>query len=182
MITVVGTGFTPGSTLSVGGVASWKTTFVSSTEVQAPVRSLAHTGKITVSTSNGVATSAGTFTVTPMPPSGSTGGGNGGGATGTGTNKWIHGGAGTPAGPPEVDSFTPGTGKFPDKITVTGKNFTGTTEVDLGTAASAYVTVVSDTELIAMVRSLAHSGPVKVINTKGSGSSTATFTVTKTYD
>jgi uncharacterized repeat protein (TIGR03803 family) len=63
-VLIRGQGFTKPATVTFGGVKAVSVTVVSSTQIKAVVPTGAKTGKITVTTSDGVATSAGTFTVT----------------------------------------------------------------------------------------------------------------------
>jgi hypothetical protein len=81
---------------------------------------------------------------------------------------------------PTVISFTPQSGKFPDFVTITGTGFTGATQVTIGGVPSAKIFVDSDTQIRALVRSLAHTGPIVVSTPAGSAASTQAFTVTWT--
>jgi hypothetical protein len=63
-VTINGTGFVPGATVKFGTKASATVTFVSGTQIKATVPNGAVTGKISVSTSAGMGTSASNFTVT----------------------------------------------------------------------------------------------------------------------
>jgi cyanophycinase-like exopeptidase len=160
IVTITGTNFTGATQVTIGGVPSAVIKVVSATEIQALVRSLAHTGHIVVTTPSGTAESTDAFTVTQMP----------------GTQPTA------PAGPPSITSFTPTSGKFPDIVTITGVNFTGATQVAINGTPSAWVKVVSATEIQALVRSLAHSGHITVTTPAGTAVSQDIFTVTKTYD
>ncbi len=63
-VTINGTGFVPGATVKFGTLASPAVTFVSGTQIKARVPDGAVTGKVSVSTAAGTATSASNFTVT----------------------------------------------------------------------------------------------------------------------
>jgi hypothetical protein len=86
----------------------------------------------------------------------------------------------TPVGTaPVVSSFSPASGKAGDTITLAGSNFTGATAVNLGTFAASSFTVVSATQITAVVPAGAVTGTLSVINASGTGTSTGTFTVLK---
>ncbi len=155
-VTITGTNFTGATQVSINGVPSAKITVVSPTEIKALVRSLAMTGPITVTTLSGTITSSATFTVTWTANEGT-------------------------AGPPTITSFTPTSGKFPDMVTITGTNFTGATQVTIGGIPSAKITVDSPTQITALVRSIAYTGPITVTTMRGTATSAASFTVTKHY-
>lgn len=72
---------------------------------------------------------------------------------------------------PVISSFTPVTGGQWTNITITGTNFTGTTEVSFGGVQAGYFYIVSNTQIIAYVGSGA-TGMVTVTNASGSGSKT----------
>jgi len=63
-VVIRGQGFTKPATVTFGGVKSISVTIISATQIKTLVPTGAKTGKITVTTPDGVATSAGTFTVT----------------------------------------------------------------------------------------------------------------------
>jgi outer membrane protein assembly factor BamB len=64
-VAITGTGFASPATVKFGGVAATAVTVNSSTKITATVPTAAPTGKISVTTSGGTATSSGTFTVVP---------------------------------------------------------------------------------------------------------------------
>ena len=154
-VTITGTNFTGATQVAIDGIPSAKITVVSPTEIKALVRSLAKTGPITVTTPSGTASSASDFTVT-----------------------WT---ANEGGNPPTITSFTPTSGKFPDMVTITGTDFTGASQVTIGGVPSAKITVDSPTQITALVRSIAYTGPITVTTMRGTATSTATFTVTKHY-
>jgi hypothetical protein len=78
VVTLNGTGLTQTTKVTFGGVKATTFTINSDSQVTATVPSAAKTGKITVTTTGGSATSSGTFSVTPIilsfsPPSGKVG-------------------------------------------------------------------------------------------------------------
>jgi len=87
-------------------------------------------------------------------------------------------GCGTGSGP-VVSSFTPASGSSGTSVTVTGSGFTGATAVKFN-GMSATFTVTSDTQITATVPSGATTGPIAVTTPAGTGTSTASFTVTTT--
>jgi hypothetical protein len=70
---------------------------------------------------------------------------------------------------PVVTSFTPTEGLGGTTVSITGINFTGTTSVQFGGIAASSFTVVSDTEITAVVGVSGGSGRVTVRNQSGSG-------------
>ena len=156
VVTITGTSFTGATQVTIGGVPSASIKVVSPTEVQALVRSLAHTGPLAVTTMAGTAVSKDVFTVTPMP-----------GVP-----------AEAPGALPMITSFTPTSGHFPNIVTITGANFTGAKQVTIGGVPSAQIKVVSPTQIQALVRSLAHTGPIGVTTPAGTTVSKDVFTVT----
>jgi uncharacterized repeat protein (TIGR03803 family) len=77
---------------------------------------------------------------------------------------------------PVITRFSPTSGKVASKVTITGKNFVGTTNVAFqGTAAT--FTVKSITSLVATVPTGAASGHITVTNAGGTATSAASFTV-----
>jgi|GEM_PF-2807309 len=78
---------------------------------------------------------------------------------------------------PTVASFSPDSGGAGTQVTVTGKGFTGTTEVGFGTTPARTYEVRSDTELVAVVDTGTKTGPLSVTNDAGAGSSSTAFTV-----
>ena len=72
---------------------------------------------------------------------------------------------------PVITSFAPLTAKIGDVITINGQHFIGTTSVTFGGVAAASFTVVSDTQLTAVLGK-GSSGSVAVTNPGGTGSIT----------
>ncbi|HEY8894293.1 MAG TPA: IPT/TIG domain-containing protein, partial [Niastella sp.] len=70
---------------------------------------------------------------------------------------------------PEISSFTPTSATTGATITITGARFTGATSVLFGNTAAASFTVVSDTEIKAVVAAGA-SGDVQVLTPQGTAS------------
>lgn len=147
-VTIAGTNFTGTTAVKFAGTSA-SFTVVSDTALSATVPSGATTGLITVTTPGGTATSANAFTVTTVVP---------------------------PA--PTIQSFTPTSGPVGTKVTITGTNFTGTTQVTFA-GASATFTVVSGTSITAIVPTGARNGSIAVTTPGGTATSSRTFRVTK---
>src|SRR5690606_6338823 len=65
-----------------------------------------------------------------------------------------------------ITSFTPASSSSGNTVTITGTNFTGTTAVSFGGTAAASFTLVSDTEITAVIGA-GSSGSVSVTNPQG---------------
>ena len=78
---------------------------------------------------------------------------------------------------PTISSFTPNFGSAGTKVTITGTNFTGATQVMIGSKADPAFVVVSNTQVTATVQNGAHSGPVTVTTPSGTATSATDFTV-----
>jgi hypothetical protein len=78
---------------------------------------------------------------------------------------------------PIVAAISPLVGNEGTLVTITGKNFTGTTDLKIGGVSASTFTVVSDTK-IEVVVGLGASGKVNVTTTIGSDSSSTTFLFT----
>jgi|GEM_PF-1938349 len=105
------------------------------------------------------------------------------GASGTGTFRLddftLNGTVNSGCTAPGITSFTPASGPSNTMVTITGSGFeagTGTTSVKFGTVEAAGFTVVSDTEIKALVPSTADTGTVSVTSNGCAGVSTV-FTV-----
>jgi hypothetical protein len=70
---------------------------------------------------------------------------------------------------PVVSSFAPTSASVGDTVTLTGTGFTGATAVRFGGTAASRITVVSDTQILAVVAAGA-SGAVSVVSPNGTGS------------
>jgi hypothetical protein len=114
----------------------------SATAIRATVPSGATTGKIAVTTGNGTGTSSTNFTVT------------------------------TASGRPSITSFSPTSGYPGTKVTITGKNFTGTTRVMLGSRVATF-TVNSSTSITATVPTESFFGSYRWSVTTPSGTATS---------
>jgi GH25 family lysozyme M1 (1,4-beta-N-acetylmuramidase) len=87
----------------------------------------------------------------------------------------------TAAGSPTITSFSPMRGPAGTSVTIVGTNFTGTTSVKFGGAASTNFTVSSSTQIAAVVPTGARTGPITVTNASGTGTSATNFTVLSTF-
>lgn len=99
---------------------------------------------------------------------------DGEGATSTSAARSVTVLAGS--GVPVVTSFTPGSGQTGAAVVVSGSNFAGVTAVRINGVDTAF-TVVSLTEITFTVPALATTGPITVVNSFGTGSSSSVFTV-----
>jgi hypothetical protein len=96
----------------------------------------------------------------------------------SGSNRAFRGIAFAPiAAAPTVASFTPASGGAGTTVTITGTNFTGTTDVRVGALSIANYTVVSATSITFVVPTLAGSlnGPIIVVTPGGTATSTNNF-------
>jgi ABC-type oligopeptide transport system substrate-binding subunit len=73
---------------------------------------------------------------------------------------------------------TPASGTVGSTVTINGSGFTGVTAVRFNGTPSTSVTNVTETSLRAVVPDGAQTGPVQVVSPDGTGTSTASFTVT----
>ena len=101
--------------------------------------------------------------------------------TSSGTQPVIY--QSTLSTPPTITSITPASGLLSggSTITITGTNFTGATAVDFGTTAATSFTVVSNTEITAVVPSTKTPGLTKVTVTTPEGVSSSTSSTTPGY-
>jgi hypothetical protein len=79
--------------------------------------------------------------------------------------------------PPVITSATPTSGKIGQAVTILGSQFIGTSRVGFGPVSHASYTVISDTEIDAVVDNAAVSGAIKVVNGDGTTLSGFNFTV-----
>ncbi|MDQ3746581.1 MAG: helix-turn-helix domain-containing protein, partial [Acidobacteriota bacterium] len=82
---------------------------------------------------------------------------------------------------PSITDFDPKSGGLGDSTTITGANFTGVTNVRIGTTSGLGVAFnfVSDTEIQATVDKNARTGKIEVETPAGKASSTGIFTVNR---
>jgi PKD repeat protein len=78
---------------------------------------------------------------------------------------------------PTITSFSPSTVCQGDAITITGENFTGATNVKLGTLNATNVVVNSPTSITAYVANLSTSGSVTVTTSAGTATTQSTLTI-----
>ncbi len=78
---------------------------------------------------------------------------------------------------PQVKSFTPTRGPVGKQVTIKGISLTQTTAVMFGGVAATEFTVVSDTEVTAIVPAGALTGPITITTLGGTATSTVGFTV-----
>ena len=148
LVTITGANFTGTTSTRFNGVSA---TFSveSGSEIRATVPAGASTGKITVTTAAGTATSADDFTVTTPPPE-----------------------------IPVITHFTPSSGLVGMTVTITGSHFAGAIDVRFGGIAASDFEVVSDTLILAIVPDSATTGKISVTTAPGTGTSADDFTVT----
>jgi len=121
-------------------------TVATATSITTTVPAGATSGTIKVTTPGGTATSAATFTVTvPAPVA------------------------------PTITSFTPTTGGAGTVVTITGTGFTGVTRVRFNGRDARSFTVVSATKITAVVPNRVTKGPIRVVTTHGTATSTTSF-------
>ena len=93
-------------------------------------------------------------------------------------------GAGTSSKPflvttvPVISGFSPTNGPAGTMVTIDGVNFSGVTAVRFGTGSAPNVSLVSLTQIRAMVPPDATTGPIRVMTPNGAGTSTSPFVVT----
>ncbi|HET7434288.1 MAG TPA: IPT/TIG domain-containing protein [Thermoanaerobaculia bacterium] len=146
-VTINGSAFQSGATVTFGGVAATSVTFVNAAQLTAvtPAHAL---GFVDV------------FVTNPDTQS----------ATKTNAFKFLR-----PA--PTVTNFTPASGSPGASVTITGTNFEFVTGVKFNTQLTAAFTVNSLTELVVTIPAGASTGPITVITESGSGVSASNFTV-----
>jgi uncharacterized protein (TIGR03382 family) len=79
--------------------------------------------------------------------------------------------------PPVITAMSPEGGPAGTTVTLTGTGFTGTTSVSFNNQYTSNFTVVSDTQMTAVVPVGATSGKVNIFGSGGRGASTSNFTV-----
>ena len=122
-VTITGTGFTGATSVTFGGVDATSFTVVSATQISAVVPSSASVATVSVN----VTTPSGTNNVNTL-------------------YSYV-------LPPPTVTSVNPGTGPLAggNTVTITGTGFAGATSVTFGGVAATSFTVVSDTQISAVV-------------------------------
>ena len=79
---------------------------------------------------------------------------------------------------PNITSFTPASGPVGTVVTISGQNFTGATEVDFTSGASATTfSIDSDIQITATVPLGSTTGPISITTPGGTGASATNFTV-----
>ncbi|MFQ5640887.1 MAG: IPT/TIG domain-containing protein, partial [bacterium] len=81
---------------------------------------------------------------------------------------------------PNITSFTPGNGLVGSEVTLSGLNFTGTTDIAFNGTSALSFTVDSDVQVRATVSNGATTGKITATNASGSGQSSGDFTVVYT--
>jgi len=147
VVTITGTNFTGTSAVAFNGVPA-SFTVMSATSLKATVPGGATTGKVSVTTANGTATSSSNFTVTT--------------ATGTAT----------------ISSFTPTSGPAGTAVTISGTNLTNASAVSFNGKAATSFTPLSAISVKATVPAGATTGKITVVTPQGTATSAANFTVT----
>src|SRR6185436_6588453 len=166
-------------------------TVASATQITAAVPAAATTGKVTVTTPSGTATSASNFTVLPPVPTITSftpaSGLIAAAVTITGTNFTGTSAVrfnGTPAtftvtSATQITAAVPAaatTGKIGLGVTITGAGFTGATSVKFNGTAATF-TVASATQITTTVPTGATTGKITVSTGAGSATSASNFTV-----
>jgi len=147
-VTIAGVNFGGASGVKFNGVSASSFSVDSAPQIRATVPAGATSGKISVTTAGGIATSIADFTVTTPPSS------------------------------PTIASFTPASGIVGTEVTVTGANFSGATSVQLNGVFASTFTVDSNTQLRATVPASATTGKISVTTGAGAAISVNDFTVT----
>jgi len=161
-ITINGTGFVnDGGTpvVQFNGATAVDVSVGSDVVLYARVPQGATGGTITVTTPTGTATSTATYTVVPCASHGGP------------TNIQL---VTSTAAKASITGFAPTKGKTGTKVTITGKNFTGTTSVKFGSTKATF-TAVSATKITATVPAGARTGKIRVTTSGGTVLSTTSF-------
>ncbi|WP_164928565.1 FG-GAP-like repeat-containing protein [Gloeobacter violaceus] len=98
-------------------------------------------------------------------------------ANGTASNVGVLLNTGDGTAAPSIESIAPRSGSVGTEVTITGTGFTGATAVTFG-GVSAEFTVVSGTQITAIVPAGAASGPIAVTTPAGTNTSTRRFRIT----
>jgi hypothetical protein len=95
----------------------------------------------------------------------------------TAGDRTAHLHAQTPAAPPSISSFTPMSGPVGTTVIITGSHFTGTSAVSVGGTAAASFTVMSDTQIDAVVAPGTATGVISVTSPNGIATTIHPFVV-----
>jgi hypothetical protein len=150
IITINGSHFINVASVKFNGVAASGVIVDSDTQIRVPVPAGATTGKISITTATGSATSANNFVVTVT------------------------------AGPPSVSSFTPPSGPVGTAVTINGSNFINVTAVKFNGVSASSFTIESATQIRAVVPAGTSVGKISVVTGTGSAASATNFQVTTT--
>jgi hypothetical protein len=148
-VTINGSGFTGATAVTFGGVSAG--TFSvngAGTRITAIVPNGAVTGKITVTTPGGTATSATNFTVT------------------------------TTAAAPTISSFSPTSGPVGTSVRINGSGFAGATAVKFNGVSASFTVNAQGTRIDTKVPTGATTGKITVTTPGGTATSAKNFTVT----
>ena len=146
MVTITGTNFTGATAVSFGGVAATSFLVVNNTTITAIVAAGSLSGNVQVTTPGGSPTLGGFVFLAP---------------------------------PPTITSFSPMSAGPGMTVTINGTNFVGmanVTGVSFGATAAASYTVVSPTQINAVVAAGGSTGVINVTTLSGNVNSAATFT------
>lgn len=152
-VTITGTNLA-GAQVQFNGATAELILANTATQIMVRVPAEVTTGPVTVSTPEGMAQSAVSFTILPSAPSS--------------VPKPKH-------PKPLILGFTPMHGTVGTQVTLNGKNFGGATWVKVGGARATF-TVPSSTRIVATVPRGAHSGKISVHTSAGLGISGRLFT------
>jgi hypothetical protein len=164
VVEINGSGFTGATSVTIGGVSPQAWVIASDSKIVAEVGGGA-TGNIVVTTPQGTATSASSFTFTGQGPGG-------------GPPEEP---AGTTSPPPSssggvsITSFTPASGDTGTVVEINGSGFTGATSVTIGGIAVQARVVESDSKIIIEVGGGA-TGNIVVTTPQGTATSASSFT------
>jgi len=147
-VVITGSYFTGATQIRFGGTTATSMTVDADSQITATVPAGASSGVVSVTTAAGSDDSSTSFTVTPSIAS------------------------------PSIASFSPTSGPAGTSVVITGAHFTGATAVRFGDVDAPTLAVVTDSRITAVVPSGASSGTIAVDGAGGTGTSSASFTVT----
>jgi hypothetical protein len=150
VVTINGSHFINVTAVKFNGVAASGTIVDSDTQIRVPVPAGATSGKISITTLAGTATSANNFVVTPT------------------------------AGPPLISSFTPTSGPIGTEVAINGINFVNVTAVKFNGVSASSFTIDSANQIRAVVPASASSGKISITTATGAATSAGSFQVTTT--